>query len=238
MKDKNIVVKLTVGLFAVIGFIFIIAGIFWAVSGRRFVQSAVEVSAVISEIESYRDSDGDTEHRVYVSFSYGGQRYEDVRLNEYSSGMYEGKEIKVMLDPDNPRKLMTNLGLYIGPTVFIGMGAIFACAGVIPLIGMGRKSSAKKKLIASGQYIYATVESIEYDKSYTVMGKHPSVIYCTYRDDYKDIVYRFKSDNIWTNPEYVIQPGSEIKVFVDRQNYKNYHVDIEGILQGKIVDYT
>ena len=238
MKDKNIIVKLTVGLFAVIGFIFIIVGIIWLVSGRRFVQSAVKVSAVISEIESYRDSDENVNYRVYVNYSYGGQRYEDIRLNEYSSSMYEGKEIQVMLDPDNPKKLMTNLGLYIGPAVFIGMGAIFTSAGVISLVGMGRKSSAKKKLIASGQYIYGTVESIEYDKSYILNGKHPFVVYCTYRDDYKDIVYRFKSDNIWTNPEYVIKPGSEIRIFVDHQNYKNYHVDIESILQGKIVDYT
>lgn len=238
MKDKNIFVKVIFRLFAAIGIIFIIAGIIWAVWGSRFMQSAVEVSAVISEIESYRESDGDTSHRVYVNYSYGGQRYEGVRLNEYSSGMYKGKEIQIMLNPDNPTQLMTNFGLYFGLIMFFGMGVIFASVGVFPLIVMGRKSSAKKKLIASGQYIYATVESIEYDKSYTVNGKHPFIVYCTYRDDYKDIVYRFKSDSIWTNPEYVIQPGSEIKIFVDRQNYKNYHVDIESILQTKIVDYT
>lgn len=238
MKDKNISVKVIFGLFAAIGIIFVIAGIFWAVWGSRFIQSAVEVSAVISEIESYRESDGDTSHRVYVNYSYGGQRYEGVRLSEYSSGMYKGKEIQIMLNPDNPTQLMTNFGLYFGSIMFIGMGVIFASVGVFPLIVMGRKSSAKKKLIASGQYIYATVESIEYDKSYTVNGKHPFIVYCTYRDDYKDIVYRFKSDHIWTNPELVIRPGSEIKIFVDRQNYKNYHVDIESILQTKIVDYT
>lgn len=118
------------------------------------------------------------------------------------------------------------------------MGVVFAVAGVFSLIGTSRKSLTKKKLTASGQYIYATVESIEYNKSFSVNGKHPFVVYCTYRDDYKDVIYRFKSDNIWTNSEYVIQPGNEIKVFVDRQNYKNYHVDVESILQGKIVDYT
>ena len=96
----------------------------------------------------------------------------------------------------------------------------------------------QKKLIASGQYIYATVESIQYNKNYTMNGQHPFIIYCTYKDDYKNIIYRFKSDNIWTNPEYFVQPGSEIKVFVDRQNYKNYHVDIESIMQAKIMDYT
>lgn len=238
MKDKNIVVKVVVGLFAIFGFVFIIVGIFWAVSTDSFMKNAVEVSAVISEIESYRGSDGDTSHRVYVDYFYDGQEYRDVRLNEYSSGMYEGKEIQLMLDPNNPRKLMSNIGLYIGPIVFIGMGVVFAVAGVFSLIGISRKSLKKRKLTASGQYIYATVESIEYNESISMNGKHPFVVYCTYRDDYKDVIYRFKSDNIWTNPEYVIQPGNEIKVFVDRQNYKNYHVDVESILQGKIVDYT
>ena len=145
---------------------------------------------------------------------------------------------RFMIDHGNPENDMLKFGLYLGSSIFIGMGVIFASVGVFPLIGMSRRSSAKKKLIASGQYIYATVESIQYNENHTVNGQHPFVVYCTYRDDYRDIVYRFKSEDIWTNPEYVIRPGSEIKVFADRQNYKNYHVDIEGILQGKIVDYT
>lgn len=238
MKDKNTVVRVIVGLFAIFGFVFIIVGILWAVSADSFLKNAAEVSAVISEIESYRGSEGDTSHRVYVDYFYDGQEYKDVRLNEYSSGMYEGKEIQLMLDPDNPRRLMSNVGLYIGPIIFIGLGTVFAVVGVLSLIWTGRKAHNKKQLIASGQYIYATVESIECNKSFSVNGRHPFLIYCTYRDAYQDIIYRFKSDNIWTNPEYVIQPGNEIKVFVDRENYKNYHVDVEGILQGKIVDYT
>lgn len=238
MKKTGKFIGIFFGIFALIGIVFVCIGIFLTVSGSKFRQNAVKVSAVISEIESYRDSDGEVWHRIYVNYYYGGEKYENVRLNEYSSNMYEGKEIKIMLDPDNPRKLMTSLGMYIGPFIFLIMGIIFTCAGVFPLIGLGRRSSAKKKLIASGQYIYALVESIQYNESYSVNGRHPFVVYCIYKDDYRDIVYRFKSDNIWTNPTYAIQPGSEIKVFVDSNNYKNYHVDIEGILQGKIVDYT
>ncbi len=238
MKDKITVVKMIFGLFAALGIIFIIVGILWFAIGSRFKKSAVEVSAVIQEIEQYRDSDGDLSHRVYVSYSYNEQNYENVRLNEYSSNMYEGKEIEIMIDPNNPRVNMMNLGLYLGSGIFIGMGVIFACVGIFPLIGLGRSSSVQKKLIASGQYIYATVESIQYNKNYTMNGQYPFIIYCTYKDDYKNIIYRFKSDNIWTNPEYFVQPGSEIKVFVDRQNYKNYHVDIESIMQAKIMDYT
>lgn len=238
MKNKNAIVNIVFWIFAVIGIIFFIVGIIWLVSGSRFKQNAVEVSAVIQEIKSYRDSDGDIRHSVYVNYSYNGQYYEAVNLSEYSSSMYVGKEITIMIDPDNPGKNMTNLGLYLGPAIFVGIGVIFACVGIFPLAGIGRKAAMRKKLIASGQYIYATVESIQCNEGYNLNGQHPFNVYCIYKDEYKDIVYRFKSDNIWTNPEYVIQPGSEIKVFVDRQNYKNYHVDVEGILQGKIADYT
>lgn len=238
MKNKNAIINITFWMFAVIGIIFFTVGIIWLVSNSRFKQNAVEVSAVIQEIKSYRDSDEDINYSVYVNYSYNGQYYENVKLSEYNSSMYVGKEIAILIDPDNPRKNMTNFGLYLAPAIFIGMGAIFACVGIFPLIGIGQKSAVQKKLIASGQYIYATVESIQCNESYYLNGRHPFNVYCTYKDEYKDIVYRFKSDNIWTNPEYVIQPGNEIKVFVDRQNYKNYHVDVEGILQGRIVDYT
>lgn len=52
MKDKNIVVKVVVGLFAIFGFVFIIVGISWAVSADSFMKNAVEVSAVISDQEN------------------------------------------------------------------------------------------------------------------------------------------------------------------------------------------
>lgn len=238
MRNKGRLVNLIFIIFAVIGGIFMAVGIFQAFASNRFKQKAVEVRAVISSIESYRDSDGDMSHRVYVSYSYGGNRYEDVRLGEYSSSMRKGGEIKLMIDPDDPEKARTGFGMILLPTVFSGMGLIFVCVGLIPLIVMGKRAAATKKLIQAGHYIWATVESIDYNTSYSVNGQHPYVVYCTYRDEYRDVTYRFKSDNIWTNPQSVITCGSEIKIFVDRQNYKNYHVDIEGVLQGRIVDYT
>lgn len=238
MKDKGRFVNIIFIVFAAVGLIFMAVGILQVFAGSRFRQRAVEVRAVISSIERYRDSDGDISHRVYVSYSYGGNRYEDVRLGEYSSGMREGGEIELMIDPDNPENARTGFGIVFLPAVFGGMGLIFACVGLIPLVMMGKKAAATKKLIQAGSYIYAVVESINYNTGYTVNGQHPYVVYCTYRDDYRDITYRFKSDNIWTNPQSVITPGSEIKIFVDGQNYEKYHVDIEGALQGKIVDYT
>ena len=60
----------------------------------------------------------------------------------------------------------------------------------------------------------------------------------TYKDDYYDRIYRFKSDNLWTDPSLILQSGDDIKVYVDEKDYSCYHVDIESIFNGKIIDYT
>ena len=59
MKKNNIVLKLVFGILAVVEFIFFIVGIILLVSSIRFQEEAVEVSAEITQIESYRDIDGD-----------------------------------------------------------------------------------------------------------------------------------------------------------------------------------
>lgn len=238
MKKKDKALNIVFYIFAFIGIIFVIAGIVSLMSAEHFKKNAVEVTGVISGIEAYKDSDGDTSHRVYVDYDYGGKIYEGVRLYEYSSSMYEGQKIDLMLDPENPVKIATDFGKILVGIMFIGMGAIFALVGIIPILIMTRRKKQKTKLLAGGRLIYATVESIALNTGYSVNGCHPYVIYCTYRDDYKDVVYRFRSENIWTNPEHVIKPGSEIRVYVDGADFSRYYVDAESILDGKIIDYT
>ncbi len=238
MRKKERVVDFVFGIFAVVGMIFVITGIIWMISGIRFRENAAEVMAVITEIDTYRDSDGDINHRVYVNYSYGGKTYNDIPLGEYSSGMYEGKEIELLVDPQRPGRVSTAFGNIFGSSMFIGMGAIFAAVGICPIILRIRKGAQKKKLISAGRSIFATVDSIDINSSYSVNGCHPFVIYCSYKDEYKDIIYRFKSENLWTDPSRVIQPGSEIRIYVDGTDFSRYHVDTESLLEGKIVDYT
>jgi hypothetical protein len=150
--------------------------------------------------------------------------------------MYEGKEIALYVDPSRPEKVST--GTVLGGVILLGMGAVFLLTAVIPAVYSAKKSSARRKLLAEGRCIYATVESISQNMSYAVNGQHPYVIYCTYRDEYKDVTYRFRSENIWTNPEYAVSVGSEIRVYVKDGDYSRYYVDAESILSKKVIDYT
>lgn len=226
------------GIFAVIGIVLLISAAMIFISDRKFMSEAEEVNGVIDTIESYRDSDGDTNHRVYVNYTYNGQQYNNVRINYYSSGMYEGKDITLYCDPKNPQRVVVQGADIFAFVIFLGMGILFLCMGIIPIVGSVRGRAKKKKVRDTGRVLYATVDEIDYNTSYTFNGRHPYVIYCSYRDDYKDIEYRFKSENLWVNPEPVVEVGSMIKVYVEENNYKNYYVDAESMIQGKVVDYT
>ena len=57
-------------------------------------------------------------------------------------------------------------------------------------------------------------------------------------DDYSGVLYKFKSDNLWTDPYPILQQGSQVRVLVNGTDYSQYHVDVENCLQGKVVDYT
>lgn len=237
MKNNKFL-KLFYGIFALVGIGMLAGAVVVFLSSQKFMSEAEEVSGVIETIETYRDSDNDVHHRAYVSYTYNGREYDNVRLSFYSSNMYEGKSITLYCDPNDPGRVVAKEGNLFACITLLFMGIIFSCVGIIPTIVLICRNTKHKKIRESGKMLYATVEKIDCNTSYTVNGRHPYVIFCNYRDDYRDITYRFKSENLWSNPEPAITIGSAIKVYVEENNYKNYYVDAESMIQGKIVDYT
>lgn len=225
------------GIFLAVGIGLLVGGLIWLVNAVNFKSTAAKITGEISRIEVYRDSDGDVNHSVFVTYHYGGKLYEDVSISSYSSSMYEGKAISLYCDPEHPGKVRKGSMYFFGPIMLIGMGAIFACVGggimIVPL----RTIARNKKLKENGRSIYATVEQTVYNTGISVNGMHPYNLICTYRDDYKDITYRFRSHDLWTDPSSVFPDGSTIEIKVDGDDYSKYYVNTDE-LDRKIVDYT
>lgn len=236
-KREKLASGLLSGVFLSIGVIFFVSGILWMVNILQFRSRAVEVYGQIERIETSWDSDGESSREVYITYTYNGKTYNNVRINTYTSSMYEGKEITLFCDPYNSGRVELKSTLYLAPVLFIVIGAIFSLVGgglsMVKLIKAGKK----RKLMRQGLTLYATVEEISHNTGYSVNGKHPFVIYCSYRDEYRDVTYRFKSENLWTDPSPVFPEGSTIPVLVDGENYSQYYVNTEE-MQKKIVDYT
>lgn len=108
---KTINIFLFIGfLFFIIGIIFFAAGSAILISGNSFMKNAEKTTAEISEIDSYYSGSsrlGSKKHyNVIVEYVVDGEVYERT-LNEYNSGMYEGKEIEIYYNPDNPSEIKT-----------------------------------------------------------------------------------------------------------------------------------
>lgn len=214
----------------------LIGGFIFMGYSLRFQSTAVEVQGTITSITAHRDSDGDSSHTVLVSYSYEGRDFDNARLGFYSSNMYEGKKITLLIDPDNPGRVTSRTGDTFGYIMLLGMGLIFSLIGFIPLVCILIKSQREKKLLKEGKRLQATVERIDFDQAVTYNGRHPYLIFCTYWDAYQDVTYRFKSKDLTQEPGYA--PGDPISVYVNPQDYSKYVVYVEKTTNPKVIDYT
>ena len=232
------VMTIIFSVFAVIGIVMIIGSFVLLHTMNRFEQNSYEVDGVITDIEIRYGSDNKIDHDVYVKFWYDGEKFEDRRISSYSSDMYVGKEITLMYNPNYPDRLEVKGTKYWLFATLCGMGLIFLVLGSVYPVIMLVKSVRKKNLLRNGMALNATVEGIRRDTSLKVMGRHPYMILCAYRDVSNNVTYHFKSEGLWTNPYEVFPIGSSIEVMVDVNNYKNYYVKAQEKMSGKIVDYT
>lgn len=237
MKKQN-APTVCYSIFAIIGIGLICGAVLILINGIRFKQTAVKITATIADITTYYDNDGDAHYEVFVTYSFGGQIYDGIRLGEYSSSMYVGKSISLLCDPEHPGRVKTSSGMFISSITLSIMGIVCLCIGGVPLFFSARKKLQKKRILANGRVLYAVVDRIGINTSQSVNGQYPYIIYCTWKDEYADVLYRFKSDNLWADPRTAFKEGREIAVYVDPTDFSKYYVDAEHPLYEKVVDYT
>ncbi|MBD5465296.1 MAG: DUF3592 domain-containing protein [Lachnospiraceae bacterium] len=234
---KNRFLTIFFGIFAVIGIGLLVGAVLLFVNESRFRKTAVNITGEVVDIVSHYNH-GKRYHEVFVTYTFEGHTYEGVELMGYDSGMYVGKSISLLCDPENPGRVRTKSGFLLVAILLTGIGIVFSCVGIIPMIFAAKKKQKRKHLLANGRVLHATVERVGRNTSITVNGQNPYVIYCSWKDEYADVLYRFKSDNLWTDPSFLFDSGSEINVYVDGNDFSKYYVDAERGLDQKVVDFT
>lgn len=233
---NNLVLILGV-IFTIVGAIVIAVGVVSNISSKEFMENAVSANAIIEEIEV--DEHGDeTDHYVFVTYEYDGNEYNRVQLNYYSSDMYEGQEIEIYFNPDDPRDVRTSEGELFFAIFPIAFGCLFIAIGLPMIIYKIHKKNKKTRLIESGQRIIAEIESIDMDYNITINGRHPYRVFCNYNNPYDGYIYKFKSDILSFNPNDFYNIGNPVDVYVEQGNFKNYYVDVIDKSEGLVRDYT
>lgn len=140
-KIVGALVLLFGAIFIIVGTIFIIISCTTKTANDAFMETAVAEPAIITEIESDEDY-----HRVMVTYELDGEMVVK-KLSEYSSDMYEGQELTIYYDPENPDNITTGMVSGILGTVFLIVGIITAAIGLIPsIIGVIMIAGGKKQV--------------------------------------------------------------------------------------------
>ena len=237
LKKENGIKYLVFGIFLIIGLLFFILGICIVVGENIDEEDRVYTTAIIENIIVNTDSDGDSSYDVFISY-FVDEKLLKKQLNSYSSDYYEGKEIEIYYDKNNPSKVRaknSNFGLFI----FSGLGLIVFLVGTIGIISTIIKTIKRKNLRLNGKIIYATYIETILNTSYNINGRNPYNIICEWNDPVTNKKYIFKSENIWFNPDNVISQNNinQFRVFINPNNIKEYVLDIS-MLEKQVVDLT
>ncbi len=212
-------------IFAIIGAIFVAVGLILFESVFNSANK-VETTGIITRISLSGSSENES-YKVYVSYVVKGDEYESI-LNGYSSSFYEGKEVEIYYDKDNPNKIgMKSLDLLI--LIVPGIGLIFLIIGGTGILLKVSKKKLENRLKKDGKLIYADYDETIINTSYSINGRHPYKIICEWINPVDNEEYMFKSRNIWINPEDIIKERNikQFPVYIDKNNKKKYVVDID-----------
>lgn len=222
-------------IFTIIGTLFFILGTSIVISNYKDRENRIYTIGTITEITSYKDSDGDIKHNTYVSYNIDGKQYES-DLNGYSSSFYKGKEIEIYYNKNNPNIIGTEIFDFL-TFIFPTLGLIVIIIGINGLVSKVRKKRIVKILKENGQLIYADYVETVCNTSYSLNDRHPYNINCEWTNTLNGKKYLFKSDNIWFNPEKIIREKNikTFPIYIDMNSMKNYYMDLEE-LESNVVD--
>jgi hypothetical protein len=138
-----------------------------------------------------------------------------------------GERVEVLFRPDHPHDArISGFGsLWALPTIFGGMGLVFAgIGGGILLSGVLGKRK-KNYLMAYGNAIETDFQGVELNGSLEVNGRNPWRIVSQWLDPASNKLRVFHSENLWFDPTKFVT-RKQVTVLLDPRNPKRYHMDI------------
>lgn len=109
------------------------------------------------------------------------------------------------------------------------IGAIFCVMGIGGIIISLKRSKDIRYLKENGTVIYANYVKTVANTLYAINGRNLYNIICEWNNPVNGEKYKFKSKNIWKNPERIIEEKNikQFPVYINSQDLSKYAVDID-----------
>lgn len=220
--------------FIIAGIIFCFISILLYINYSNFMKTAISTTAEISDIRRVRSFIGRRSMKVvYVSYVVDGKKYK-ARLNHHSIGTYEGKEITVYYQKDDPYVIKVVYDI-IHPLIYGGCSIIFILIGVSGILESMKKDKIRREVLVGGHKVDAEIVDVKFYR-YPFSGNiRPCRAICKYRSPEYEIYY-FTSEVLRFDPRVFVE-GNTVPVYVDPNNYKKYYVNIADVVHYDFFDY-
>lgn len=219
--------RIILGVFAVIGLLMLMGGSYFYLSGYSQEKSGIVVTGQIIDLSVHRSDDG-ASYCPVVKYTDGQEEY--VMESSYCSSGYrnaQGDDIDVIYQPGNPDNAVIHSfgGLYGGAVILLGMGAVFALVGTLPLIIMYLRSKSGQRLLREGMPVKARFSEVILNTTININGRSPFQIVAQMHDTAANTVKLYYSHNIAFDPSPFINQEF-VTVYVDKKNPDKYYMDI------------
>ncbi|HGH5990762.1 DUF3592 domain-containing protein [Morganella morganii] len=219
--------RIILGIFAVIGLLMLMGGSYFYLSGYSQEKSGIVVTGQIIDLSVHRSDDG-ASYCPVVKYTDGQEEY--VMESSYCSSGYRnalGDDIDVIYQPGSPDNAVIHAfgGLYGGAVILLGMGAVFALVGTLPLIIMYLRSKSGQRLLREGMPVKARFSEVILNTTININGRSPFQIVAQMHDTAANTVKLYYSHNIAFDPSPFINQEF-VTVYVDKKNPDKYYMDI------------
>lgn len=224
---KNIFYFLSI-LFLLVGISFTVVSAFNFLNTLNLLSNSHKTLGKIVGINEERQSKGGYMYSPLIKYKSGtGDEYVYSSATKTGYSSYKiGQEVELIYDKNNPQNARINSILDIWfLTILMGvLGSVITITGVILLSTTLKKRRQTEYLKKNGQKILADFTNIGRGLV-EINGENGYVINCQWVNPQDNVIYTFKSDDIWFDPTNCVK-DKKINVLIDLKNPKKYYVDL------------
>lgn len=119
----------------------------------RLEDTCVTVTAKITSMKEKDDGDGGTDYVTYITYSYNGATFRDVKYKTFGSDKHFGEQVQIEIDPQNPAHLRPD---HSGMTQIV-LGGLIILFGAIAATVVETNVLSARKVKNNWQDTYSTL---------------------------------------------------------------------------------
>jgi len=211
------------GIFATVGIGFVVGGLYFYQSQQAFLATAHKAEGIVKELIFSRSGKKGGVYYPLVEFSTPDGQVHSFRSDTGTNpaSYDEGERVEVRYDPKQPSqaKLTGFWSLWGLSAIFGGLGSIFTLIGLGVLWSGIRTKQRIQQLKVTGTPIELPAR-VEYSN---LKGSRGYYIRCEWYNPNDGKMYIYDSEKMLFDPTRFLR--EHVRVWIDPQNPKNYHVD-------------